>query len=548
MLPELFCEKMKTLLGEEYEAFLGALDRPRAVGLRLNPLKLRHAQQSEGSGFPDKGERIAAASVRTGLAMTGRDYSGQSEESAILNSQLSIFNLTPVPWCPTGFYYDPETRPGLHPLHAAGAYYLQEPSAMAPVELLDPRPGERVLDLCAAPGGKSTQIAGKLAGRGLLVCNELQPKRAAVLASNIERLGVANALVLNEHPARLAERFPAYFDRVLVDAPCSGEGMFRKHDAASQDWSPETVAMCARRQAEILDCAAAMLKPGGRLVYSTCTFSPEENEGSIEAFLQRNPDFCVIETEAPCFAPGRPDWAGGDPTLARCFRLWPHRLLGEGHFAAVLQKGIRDQGSGIRDQGSGIRDQGSGIRDQGSGLSACSGEHCSPLQLRPDEGSGIRERGAERNGKLERGSRFRHSERREESVLPKPVQALLAELGVSLPEGKPVLFGDRVFWAPPETPELEGLKVLRPGLELAELRRDLAVPAHALALWAKTAASVHALRADEPACAAWLRGETIPTEAEGWTLVTVDGLSLGWGKGVRGTLKNHYPKALRMSG
>ena len=540
MLPELFCEKMKTLLGEEYEAFLSALDRPRAVGLRLNPLKLRHSQQSEESGFPDKGERIAEASVRTGLAMTGRDHSGQSGESAILNSQLSIFNLTPVPWCPTGFYYDPETRPGLHPLHAAGAYYLQEPSAMAPVELLDPRPGERVLDLCAAPGGKSTQIAGKLAGRGLLVCNELQPKRAAVLASNIERLGVANALVLNEHPARLAERFPEFFDKILVDAPCSGEGMFRKHDAASQDWSPETVAMCARRQAEILDCAAAMLRPGGRLVYSTCTFSPEENEGSIEAFLQRNPDFCVIETEAPCFAPGRPDWAGGDPTLARCFRLWPHKLLGEGHFAAVLQKGIRNQGSGIRDQGS-------GIKDQGSGLPACSGEHCSPLQPRPDEGSGIRERGADRNSRKERGSRSRHSEHREESVLPKPVQALLAELGVSLPEGKPVLFGDRVFWAPPETPELESLKVLRPGLELAELRRDLAAPAHALALWTGGAASVHPLSAGDPACAAYLRGETLPTACSGWTLVTVEGLGLGWGKGVRGVLKNHYPKGLRIS-
>lgn len=451
MLPELFCEKMKTLLAEEYEAFLAALDRPRAVGLRLNPLKCAGPAALEG-----------------------------------IRDRLSAFGLTPVAWCPTGFSYDPATRPGLHPWHAAGAYYLQEPSAMAPVELLDPQPGERVLDLCAAPGGKSTQIAGKLGGRGLLVSNEIHPKRAAVLASNLERLGAANALVLNEHPARLAERFCGYFDRVLVDAPCSGEGMFRKHDAAFADWSPETVAMCARRQAEILDCAVSMLRPGGRLVYSTCTFSPEENEGSVEGLLERHPALRVETVQAPWFAPGRPDWANGDPALANCFRLWPHRLRGEGHFAAVLRKA-------------------------GSGAGA-------DLPAEPP------------------------------AELPKPAAALLRDLGLTLPEGVVVRFGDRVFLAPPDLPALRGLKVLRPGLELAELRKELAVPAHALALWAGTAASVYALEADSPACAAYLRGQTLPTDAEGWTLVTVDGLSLGWGKGVRGLLKNHYPKGLRALG
>ncbi len=478
MLPELFCEKMRGLLGPEYEAFLESLDRPRAVGLRLNPLKL---SVSEGGGEP-------------GLQM----------KASILPSQLARFDLSPVPWCPTGYYYDPQTRPGLHPWHAAGAFYLQEASAMAPVELLDPRPGERILDLCAAPGGKSTQIAGKLAGEGLLVCNEINPKRAAVLASNVERLGVANALVLNEHPARLAERFPGFFDRILVDAPCSGEGMFRKHDAAFEDWSPETVAMCARRQAEILDCAARMLRPGGRLVYSTCTFSPEENEGSVAGLLARNPEFTVEAPEALCFAPGRPEWAGGAPALARCFRLWPHRLRGEGHFAAVLRK---DGESRSADAAAG---------DTG-----------------PRSGA---------------GPRSRRSGRGETSVLPKPAEALLKELGLTLPAGRPVVFGDRVFWAPEALPELGGLKVLRPGLELAELRRDLAIPAHALALWAKTAACVHALEAEDPACAAYLRGETLSTEAAGWTLVTAGGLSLGWGKGVRGVLKNHYPKGLRASG
>ena len=468
MLPVQFCEKMKNLLGDEFDAFLAALDRPRAVGLRLNPLKVDITQE------------------------------------APLTSSLLLLTSGKVPWCPTGFYYDPTTRPGLHPFHAAGAYYLQEPSAMAPAELLDPRPGEWVLDLCAAPGGKTTQLAGKLAGRGLLVCNEIHPKRAAVLASNVERMGVANALVLNEHPARLAERFPGAFDRILVDAPCSGEGMFRKHDAAWADWSPETVAMCARRQAEILDSAAGMLRSGGRLVYSTCTFSPEENEGTVAAFLQRHPDFSVERVQTPPFAPGRPDWADGNPALADTFRLWPHKLNGEGHFAAVLRRDA-PAGGGVPD---------------------------APTPSAAD---------------LQGPWRTPAPTNEKAAALPKSVAALLRELGVDLPDGLPVQFGSRVFLAPPGLPELRGLRVLRPGLELAELRRDLAVPAHALALWTRSATSVQALTADDPACAAWLRGETLASAARGWTLVTVDGLGLGWGKGSNGVLKNHYPKGLRIT-
>ncbi len=518
MLPEAFCEKMKTLLGEEYEAFLAALDRPRAVGLRVNPLKL---------------------SLRDQCA----HWSWQSV-SPTVHCPLSIFNLTPVPWCPTGFYYAPAARPGLHPYHAAGAYYLQEPSAMAPAELLDPRPGERILDLCAAPGGKSTQIAGKMRGRGLLVCNEIHPKRAAILGSNVERLGVANALVLNEHPARLAERFPAFFDRILVDAPCSGEGMFRKHDAAFADWSPETVTMCARRQAEILDSAAAMLRPGGRLVYSTCTFSPEENEGSVGGFLSRHPEFEVEEARAdvsilrdskefgPYGASGHPEWADGNPELAKTIRLWPHRLTGEGHFAAVLRKTV---GAGVPDSPQNAQT-----------IRSCHSEHSEESVL----SNLTRNRGGDgRCGSFDSAA-LRSGRRGREAVadLPKAVAALLNELGIELPEGTPVRFGERVFWAPPELPELRGLKVLRPGLELAELRRDLAIPAHALALWAKTSASVRELSADDPACAAYLRGETLPAAGAGWTLVTVDGLSLGWGKSVNGVLKNHYPKGLRSLG
>ena len=240
MLPQEFLERMRTQLGEEYPDFLKSLERPRAVALRLNPLKCS----------------------RISLPFIGDN----------------------VPWEPMGYYYDPEARPGLHPYHDAGVYYLQEASAMSAVALLDPQPGERICDLCAAPGGKSTQIAGRLMGQGFLLCNEYSPKRAKILSSNVERMGIANALVTNETPDRLADRLPAYFDRVLIDAPCSGEGMFRKEEAAVTDWSLETVEMCARRQADILNAGAALVRPGGRLVYSTCTFAPAENEQAVAEF------------------------------------------------------------------------------------------------------------------------------------------------------------------------------------------------------------------------------------------------------------------------
>ena len=284
MLPQEFLDRMKHQLGEEYPAFLQSLERPRAVALRFNPLK------GEKPSLPFVGDA--------------------------------------VPWESMGYYYDPEARPGLHPYHDAGVYYLQEASAMSAVALLDPQPGERICDLCAAPGGKSTQIAGRLMGEGFLLCNEYSPKRAKILSSNIERMGIANALVTNETPDRLAKRLSGYFDRVLIDAPCSGEGMFRKEEAAVTDWSPETVEMCARRQAEILDSGAELVRPGGRLVYSTCTFAPAENEQAVTEFLLRHPDFEPEKVDAPWFTP-----AGEGQ-----FRMWPHKLVGEGHFGAVLRR------------------------------------------------------------------------------------------------------------------------------------------------------------------------------------------------------------------
>ena len=441
MIPSEFLTRMETMLGEEYDAFLESLNRPLQKGLRLSRRK----------------------------KLTGRELP---------------FVLEPVAWAENGFHYGGEDRPGKHPYHEAGLYYLQEPSAMAPAGLLRPQPGNRVLDLCAAPGGKSTQLADMLEGQGLLVCNEINPKRAKILSRNIERMGIANALVLNMHPRDLEGRFPEFFDKILVDAPCSGEGMFRKEEAAITDWSQETVEMCAARQAEILDSAAKMLRPGGLLCYSTCTFAPEEDEGAVVAFLHRHPDFHVVAVAAPWFDSGNPAWAQPEnPEISHTFRLWPHKLGGEGHYAALLRR--------------------DGDAD-GADLPAPKTEKA-----------------------------------------PRELTDFLKELEITLPEGNLIAFGTSLFLAPPDMPDLKGLKVLRPGLELGQAKKGRFEPAHALALWLKDAKNTADFPADSKEISDYLHGQVIPGAQTGWTLVTVDGLSLGWTKGSAGQLKNHFPKGLR---
>ena len=307
---------MAGLLGDEFGAFLASYELPPVAGLRANTLKV------------------------TPQALV----------------DLLPFRLSPVPWSAEAFVVAGagEARPGKHPYHAAGLYYLQDPSALAPVEILDPQPGEAVLDLSAAPGGKATHIAARLQGAGLLVANEVVHKRSWELAGNLERWGVTNAAITAETPERLAGRFADFFDAVLVDAPCSGEGMFRKSQAARQAWSPALVAGCALRQDGILEQAAALVRPGGRLVYSTCTFAPEEDEGAVARFLVRHPEFALAEPQArPGFSPGRPDWLPPDlrrPELARCVRIWPQHGMGDGHFAALLVK----QASGPAQGGKGM--------------------------------------------------------------------------------------------------------------------------------------------------------------------------------------------------
>lgn len=453
MLPEAFLDRMQQMLGEEYGEFLASYEGERYQALRVNALKAGAADA--GSGF--------------------------------------LAQLVPVPWAENGYYYESELQPGKHPYHDAGVYYIQEPSAMMPAELLQVQPGDRVLDLCAAPGGKSTQLAAKLKGKGFLLCNEIHPARAKILSENVERMGIRNACVTNEAPARLAESFPAYFDKILVDAPCSGEGMFRKNEVACDEWSLENVALCAERQDEILDSAAAMLRPGGRLVYSTCTFAPEEDEGSVERFLERHPDFRAVPVNTEEFG-----LAGCEGRLTGTIRLWPHKVRGEGHFAAVFGK----------------------------------------AGTMPADWHGVALRGTAKG----------MSEKELAEYLAFRRESLCGAAAMMPEHSRYLRFGDNLYLVSEELPDMKGLKVLRPGLHLGELKKNRFEPSHALALTLSPGEALHVwkLQADDPTTAAYLNGQTFPAQGEkGWYLICVDGFSLGWGKLAGGIMKNHYPKGLR---
>ncbi|MDF2721618.1 MAG: methyltransferase [Paenibacillus sp.] len=460
-LPSAYIEQIRELLGEQAEPFLQSYQEARAYGLRLNPLKLGPLSEDE--------------------------------RKRVTKQIRQLFGLTPVRWCETGYYYDEATKPGKHPFHHAGLLYIQEPSAMSSAELLRPEPGDVVLDLAAAPGGKTTQLAGMLNGGGLLVANEIHPARAKILSENVERSGIVNAVVTSVAPDALARKFPQRFDKLMLDAPCSGEGMFRKDPEAIGEWSPEHVHMCASRQLDILDAAAILLKPGGTMAYSTCTFNRAENEDVIAAFIAKYPAFRLLNSE----------------------RLWPHRVRGEGHFVALLQKDAGDAREDAAPPGK------APTRMRGGKAAAPGKAAIEAMRL---------------------------------------AEALLREVapGLALQGGEPVLFGEQLYWLPAVSGsgigahELDGLKTLRPGLHLAHLKKGRAEPAHslALALSADMCASVIRLQADDSALQAYLRGETIAVDPSlsGWTLVTVEGFPLGWGKASGGQLKNHYPKGLRKMG
>lgn len=475
-LPIEFEKKMKAFLGNEWDDFLYSYDNNRFQALRFNTLKVQSLE-----------ERMRILKV------------------------LGISSDKRVSWANEAYYFDENVRPGKHPYHEMGLYYIQEPSAMSAAALLAPKPGMRVLDLCAAPGGKSTQLATYLGDSGLLVSNEINTQRSRILSQNIERMGIKNAIVTNEDSFVLASHFPGFFNAIQVDAPCSGEGMFRKLPEAIEQWSMENVAICAARQKEILDNAAVMLKPGGTIVYSTCTFSKEENENVIEYFLERHPDFTLEEME----------------------RFWPHKVDGEGHFVAKLVR-----------RGS--------VNELGADYDVCE-DSCNKV-----EDTGLK---ADRKTKKNKNSKNRKNETK--PALTKENMKLLTEfldetisedMAAWIKNSRLVMFGEQLYRLPDMEVDIKGLKVQRAGLHIGEFKKQRFEPSHSLALALKLseAKNVVKLTWDDPQTTGFFNGQSVMLSDEqtaeckkGWALVCVDGYTAGWGK-VNGTqVKNHYPKGLR---
>ena len=426
-LPGPFVERMRQQLGDELPAFLRAVDEPALRGIRINPMK-----------------PTAAAMQHIDGAMA-------------------------VPWSDNAYYLPAESNAGATIMHEAGAFYIQEPAAMLPAMLMNAGPGEKILDLCAAPGGKSTQIGCAMKGQGLLVCNEPIPKRAKVLSANIERIGIPNAVVTCAWPEKLAEQWPDGFDAVLVDAPCSGEGMFRRDPETRKEWTPEKAEGCFFRQREILAAAVRLVRPGGRLIYSTCTYNPAENEGNARWLTDSYPEF----RSEPFALPGITAPEG-------MYTCYPHRLKCEGQFVAAFRK-AGDQPAVVP----------------------------------------------------------------EDQSVPKPARSDLKTLEQSFPAFPKAthLFGQTMV-SVQELPDIRGIKVLRTGLHLGEIRGKVFVPDHAAALcFPMKGIKTFDLSPEE--AVEYMAGGIVPGDAEGWTLLCYRGLAVGWGKGSEGIIKNHYPKGLR---
>ncbi len=437
MLPGEFKERMKKLLGAEYADFESCMELEPVSGVRIKA----GAEETVLSAFP---------------------------------------GLKPTPWCRSGYYG--EKLPGSHPFHLAGLYYSQEPSSMCPGEALPLEEGDLVLDLCAAPGGKSTHIASRMRG-GFLVSNEIHPKRAGILLENIRRMGIENCAVINEDPKNLERKFPVFFDKVLVDAPCSGEGMFRKEKAAVEDWSVNHVLSCAIRQKSILDSAVKMLRPGGMLMYSTCTYAPEEDEGVCE-YLIRDKGLELIHMDGlSMLEPGRGEYIGSGLDLSAARRAFPHKIEGEGQFLALFKKPGHSSRAVLRGKSADFplweefaREN---LRRMPEGFLTAYGGRLFCRSV-PIDFSGIRTLSPGLYlGDLKK-NRF------------EPSQALAAAIG------------------------RDGI---RRTIELAP---------------------------DSPELHAYLCGEEITADISGWCAVTCCGFPLGWGKGSGGRLKNKFPKQLRL--
>ena len=439
-LPEEYLNSMKELLKDEYESYLQSFDEPRLYGLRVNTSKI---------------------SVEDFL-------------------KISPFQLTPIPWISNGFYYNEEDKPAKHPFYFAGLYYLQEPSAMTPAYVLPIDKDDKVLDLCAAPGGKSTELGAKLNGTGLLVSNDISASRAKALLKNIEVFGIGNVLVTCEYPEKLAEKFPEFFDKILVDAPCSGEGMFRKDNKLVKSWMTQGPDFFAPIQKNILNQAATMLKPGGDLLYSTCTFSKLEDEDNIKEFLDNHKDFVlsrIYEYEGFTRA----------YEMDEAVRIFPHKMKGEGHFVALLHK---------------------------------HGEKCIELPRRT----------------------FKNTK------LPSELEEFLDEFKCEFDRELIEIQGEKVYLMPEEIDNLKGIRILRSGLLLGEIKKNRFEPSQALAMTINpdNYSTVVDFDRDSQTVVKYLKGETIETD-EGRVrgnakniLVTVCNHPLGWGRLSQTTVKNKY--------
>lgn len=439
-LPEKYLESMKELLKDEFDSYIESFDEPRLYGLRVNTAKI---------------------SVEDFL-------------------KISPFELTPIPWISNGFYYKEEDKPAKHPFYFAGLYYLQEPSAMTPAFVLPVNEGEKVLDLCAAPGGKSTELGAKLNGTGLLVSNDISASRAKALLKNVEVFGIGNVLVTCEYPEKLAEKFISFFDKILVDAPCSGEGMFRKDNKLVKSWVSQGPEFFAPIQKNILNSAAIMLKPGGYLLYSTCTFSKMEDEDNIQEFLDNHSEFSlerIYDYEGFTRAYG----------MEAAVRIFPHKMQGEGHFVALLHK------------------DGELVSDVACG-----------------------------NGKA--------------AKIPAEIKEFLDEFNVPVDVSTLEIQGEKVYIMPKEVDNLKGLRVLRSGLLLGELKKNRFEPSQAFAMTIKPEnySTVLDFDGDSSTVIKYLKGETIEA-MEGRlrgdsknVLITVCNHPLGWGKLSNGTVKNKY--------
>jgi NOL1/NOP2/sun family putative RNA methylase len=455
--PQPFLHQMEVLLRHEYPNFRASLDLPPISGLRLNPHK------------------------------TNREE---------IQNTLGV-QLEPIPWCSTGFAYsqNKDFQLGKHPYHAAGLYYLQDPAAMAVAELVNPQPGERILDLAAAPGGKSTHLASMLRNQGTLVANEIHPRRVWALVENLERWGMTNSVIMNEHPDRIVHQLPEFFDRVLVDAPCSGEALFRRSPEARLEWSPEHVQSCALRQSEILNSASALVRPGGYLVYVTCTFNAHENESVVARFLDQNTNFRLIPTNIPGTSAGHPEWATTTthPELAGAIRIWPHHSPGEGHFIALLQRH--------------------------STASAAERRPKAPKQIK----------------------------------IPKEAERLFHEfcaqslVNFSLP-GDLLIEGSYLYTLSSGAEALQGLNRPHPGFWLGTLKKNRFEPSHALALALHPDNSLRSvsLSLEDTRLTGYLRGEITHASGDpGWVLVCANQHPVGWAKRVDNRLKSHFPRGLR---